>query len=189
VDRESPRVEFPHLQTERLVLQQITPEDTEALFRLFASEEVARYLDFVALKQIEEAEEIVAWCKAIWEQGKGIRWGIVGKDGGELMGTCGYHNWARGEFRAEIGYDLMPRFWGQGLMKEALVAMLEYGFAEMDLHRVQAMVAPMNERSQRLLNRLGFVREGILRGWRFYKGKFWDEVCYSLLRHEWRFQL
>jgi ribosomal-protein-alanine N-acetyltransferase len=70
-------------------------------------------------------------------------------------------------------------------MREALDAVLTYGFGKMGLNRVQAMVHPDNARSIHLLGRLGFTCEGVLRDWRFYKGRFWDEACFSLLRHEW----
>jgi ribosomal-protein-alanine N-acetyltransferase len=69
-------------------------------------------------------------------------------------------------------------------MREALTAVLRHGFQVMELHRIQAMVDPRNNRSQRLLERLGFAREGVLREWRFYKGQFWDEICYALLEQD-----
>lgn len=184
VDDANPRAEFPRLETERLTLRRITGDDTEAIFHLFSDRKVVRYLDFPALKQPREAKTIVAWCDEIWREGSGLRWGILRKGGEQIIGTCGFHNWVQRDFRADIGYDLAPRYWGTGLMRETLTEVIKYGFEEMRLHRVQAMVDPRNERSQRLLERLGFTREGTLHEWRFYKGSFWTEICYSLLRHE-----
>jgi ribosomal-protein-alanine N-acetyltransferase len=178
-----PNTGFPRLETERLILRQITADDTEAIFRLFSDGKVVRYLDFPALKQRGEAKAIVAWCNMIWREGSGLRWGIVRKGEESIIGTCGFHNWVQRDFRADIGYDLAPRYWGAGLMRETLASVIEYGSDEMGLHRMQAMADPRNERSQQLLKRLGFTREGTLHEWRFYKGSFWTEMCYSLLQH------
>lgn len=185
VDDGSPDRAFPHLETERLILQRITVRDTGAVLRLFSNQQVARYLDFPALETVEEARKIVDWCDKIWREGTGMRWGITEKDHQELIGTCGFHNWAQRDFRTDIGYDLLPAYWGQGLMREALSKVIQYAFDDTALHRLQAMVHPENVRSQALLERLGFTREGMLREWRFYRGQFWDEVCYSLLDEEW----
>ena len=187
MDSARQRLPFPRLETERLILRRITEDDTEAVFRLFSNRTVARYLDFPVLKRVKEAEEIVAWCEEIWEERTGLRWGLERKGGDGLIGTCGFHNWAHRDFRADVGYDLLPAYWGQGLMRETLTRVIRYGVEEMALHRIQAMVDPANERSQGLLERLGFTRERMLREWRYYRGEFWDEVCYSLLEQEGEF--
>ncbi len=184
MDRAEQNTPFPRLETERLILRRITPDDTDEVFRLFSNRTVARYLDFPVLKRVEGAKEIVAWCQKIWEERTGLRFGLERKGDDGLVGTCGFHNWAHRDFRADIGYDLLPTCWGRGLMREALTRVIHYGVEEMALHRIQAMVNPANERSQRLLERLGFTREGTLREWRFYRGEFWDEVCYSLLEQD-----
>jgi len=184
VDDGSRNGAFPRLETERLILRQITSRDTAAVFRLFSNRKVARYLDFPVLETMDQAREIVDWCDAIWQDGSGMRWGITKKGDRELIGTCGFHNWARRNYRADIGYDLLPAYWGRGLMREAVTRVIRYGTDQMALHRVQAMVHPENVRSQGLLERLGFTREGMLREWRFYRGEFWDEICYSLLEDE-----
>lgn len=145
---------------------------------------MAQHLDFPTLRRREEAEEIVAWCETIWQEERGLRWGVTRRGDRTVIGTCGFHNWVHGDHRADVGYDLLPAYWGQGLMREALTAVLRHGFQVMELHRIQAMVDPRNNRSQRLLERLGFTREGVLREWRFYKGEFWDEICYALLEQD-----
>lgn len=176
---------FPGLETERLILRQITARDAGTVFRLFSNQKVSRYLDFPSLETMDEARKIVDWCDMIWREGSGMRWGIAEKAHEELIGTCGFHNRAQRDFRADIGYDLLPEHWGRGLMREALSKMIQYAFDEMALHRLQAMVHPKNVRSRALLERLGFTKEGTLREWRFYRGQFWDEMCYSLLEQEW----
>jgi len=177
--------QFPRLETERLILRHITSQDAKAIFRLFSNQKVARYLDFPALKTMGEARNVVDWCDEIWREGTGMRWGITRQGNETLIGTCGFHNWAPHDSRADIGYDLLPEYWGQGLMREAVSRMIRYGIDELSLHRLQAMVHPENVRSRGLLERLGFTQEGTLREWRAYRGQFWDEICYSLLEQEW----
>jgi ribosomal-protein-alanine N-acetyltransferase len=113
------------------------------------------------------------------------RWVLVPKDGGDPIGTCGYHRWSRQHHKAEIGYDLGPRWQGRGFMREAVAAMLRHGFGPMGLHRVEALVAVDNERSANLLRQLGFVREGVLHDSFFSGGRFHDHELYALLGGPW----
>ena len=115
-----------------------------------------------------------------FEQGEGIRWGIVRRADGQLIGTCGYNRLFKRHFRGIIGYDLGRAYWGQDYMAEALRTMLAYGLATLNLHRIEALVMPGNERSVRVLEKLGFQEEGILRGYGFWKDQFWDLRCFSL---------
>jgi len=89
---------------------------------------------------------------------------------------------------SENGYDLDPAHWGRGIMTEALRAVLEYGFGKMGLNRVQATVDSGNTKSLRLLHRLGFRKEGVLRQNSYFNGQFRDDVCFSMLKKEWTSQ-
>jgi len=122
---------------------------------------------------------------ACMQENKGIRWGIIIRGGDGLVGTCGYYDWNKTSHRAEIGYDLEPAQWGKGIMAEALRAVLRYGFEEMGSNRIQAIIDSENVRSIKLVERLGFKREGVLRQNSYFRGRFRDEVCFSLLKEEW----
>lgn len=101
------------------------------------------------------------------------------------MGWCGFHTWFTKHRRAEIGYVLNhDQYKGKGNMKEALPAVLKFGFENMDLHRVEALVAPGNKPSLKLLLRSGFAQEGLLRQHYFVNGKMEDSAIFSLLRSE-----
>jgi ribosomal-protein-alanine N-acetyltransferase len=71
------------------------------------------------------------------------------------------------------------------MMPEALRAAITFGFDQILLHRIEAFVDPANWQSQRVLEKLGFHRDGVLRDYGYWKGRFWDEACYSLLAPEW----
>ena len=150
---------FPELETVRLRLRLLTLEDHEAVFAHFADEEVTRFMDIPPCRHIGEADEIIRFHL----EDSGCRWGIFDKSTGQLAGTVGYHCWVTGESsRAEIGFDLSRNYWGQGFMAEALPQVLTFGFEGMGLERIEATVEPANERSLRLVSRLGFQRENEL---------------------------
>ncbi|RPI30240.1 MAG: N-acetyltransferase [Chloroflexota bacterium] len=177
---------FPKLETERLVLRRLTWHDREALFNLLAREEVARYMDTTPYTSVDQVGRLITYLDGLWERGEGLRWAITLRQGGKLAGTCGFNNWIRRRgSRGEIGYDLHPDYWGRGLMTEALRAVVKHGFTTMSLNRIEALVNLDNDRSIRVLERLGFQREGLLREYGFWRGEYWDLYCYSLLRKEW----
>lgn len=167
-----------------MLLRPITDKDTAALFAHFSQEEVTKYMDIDAFSNITEATQIISFFRESLERQEGMRWAITlqGKD--ELIGTCGFHRWSKVHFKAEIGYDLLPALWGKGIMTEAIGLILKYAYEELQLNRIEAFVDPANAASSRLLGRLGFRHEGMLRDAFFEKGKFVDAELYSLLRRE-----
>jgi ribosomal-protein-alanine N-acetyltransferase len=169
------------LETERLLLRPISRDDTAFAAQHFTDPEVNRFmLDDEPTTTAAEAAEIVAFY--VDTPGDSYnRWVLVRKQGGEPIGTCGFHRWNRRHRKAEIGYDLGPAWWGQGYMREAVEAALRHGFGAMGLHRIEALVAPTNVRSSHLLLRLGFAREGLLRDSFFSGGRFHDHELYALL--------
>jgi RimJ/RimL family protein N-acetyltransferase len=114
-----------------------------------------------------------------------LRLGIDRVASGTLLGTCALWGINAQCRRAEIGYVLDPRAWGRGYMHEALCALLDYAFAELDLNRVEADTDPRNERSARLLDRLGFSKEGLCRERCIVEGEVSDSAMYGLLRRVW----
>ena len=176
---------IPTLESERLALRGLTPADAPGLFDLYSNPEVTRFINLDRLNRPEEANEIVAQLMAQAERGEGLRWGVFEAETGQLIGTCGYHHWVKEKFRAEISYDLGPSHWGNGYMREALQAVLQYGFSGLKLHRVEALVDPLDTRSQNLLFGLGFKLEGVLHEHDFLGGKFEDDMVFALLRPQW----
>lgn len=176
---------FPVLETERLLLRQLSAADAAELLSLYSDEGVTHFLGIETMNNLEEASRLVELFDQQYEQGSGLRWGVFEKEEGMLIGTCGFHDWDHNRSRAELGYDLDKRHWGQGYMREALLAVLGYGFKELKLHRIEAFVDPQDNRSENLLSSLGFQLEGILRDHDFIKGKFQDDLVYALLHKEW----
>jgi ribosomal-protein-alanine N-acetyltransferase len=174
---------FPQLETQRLILRRLREADTRALFGILGDEEVTRYYDDATFTHLAQAREQIA----AWENGflhkRCIRWGMTRKDDGALVGTCGYYGIHPWHMRASIGYELGRQFWCQGLMTEALQAIIKLGFEEMSLNRIDALVMPENIPSIRLLEKIGFMNEGLLREYENWGDKgFTDLYIFSLLR-------
>lgn len=176
---------FPELPTDRLHLRRIVASDAEAIFRIWSDERVAGCTDVETFTSPTQAADLIAWLDAQYTAAKGIRWGIVRKTDDELIGTCGFHCLDAAAARAEIGYELRPEFWRQGIMREALPRILQLGFDTQGFHRIEALTNVENAPSARLLQSLGFREEGIRRQYAHFRGAFHDQRCFALLRTEW----
>ncbi|MGG0720516.1 GNAT family protein [Robertmurraya massiliosenegalensis] len=173
---------FPVLETERLELRQVTKEDAPHILSYLSDEEVMQYYGLEPFQTIEEALDEISWYQSILKNKTGIRWGITLKDQGEVIGSCGFHNRVPQHYRTEIGFELSRKYWGQGIAREAINAIIQYGFEHMEIHRIEALIEPPNLPSQKLVENQGFVREGLLRNYEFTREKFDDLYMYSLLK-------
>ncbi|NOU93271.1 GNAT family N-acetyltransferase [Paenibacillus sp. LMG 31456] len=179
-------ISFPLLETERLLLRQLITEDSRDLFQYFSKDEVTKYYDLESFTEIGQSEELIhTWNKRFQEK-KGVRWGITIKSEDKIIGTCGFHNWSNEHFKAEIGYELAPEYWQQGIMTEALEALLPYGFRELELNRIEAFIDPDNISSRKLLEKIGLKEEGYLKDYFYEKNRFVDAVIFAILKRDYR---
>lgn len=174
--------EFPVIETERLKLRLMTCKDSEDVFSTFSSEDVMKYYGMYCMKDISEAEMLIEKFKESFETSIAIRWGIELKEKNKIIGSCGYHNWSKRHFKAEIGYELNKEFWKNGYANEAISAIVEYGFKEMNLVRIEALVYPENSLSENMLKKMNFVYEGCLRKCAYFRDKHEDLNMFSLLK-------
>ena len=170
-----------HLTTKRLHLREITPEDAPAIFSYFSNHEVTKYYGMEPLTTIEQAEHLVSHFSTIYAQNKGMRWAIELKEQSGLIGTIGINLLSISHKRAEVGYELHPDYWGKGLVGEALEAVVQFAFEELQLNRIGATVFVENETSQHVLIRQGFEREGLLRQYIVQSGIAHDVYIYAKL--------
>lgn len=181
---------FPILETERLILSEITDSDISAVFALFSNEDVVKYYDLQKLEEFAQAEKLVSLFKSRFDSETGIRWAIRLKNTNSLIGTCGFNSWVIPMKNTVIGYDLHPNYWGNGIAKEAVGAILQTAFSGVlpcgAIHRVQADTVPGNIASEHLLLALGFKFEGLRRESGYWKNKFHDLKCFGLLAHEYK---
>lgn len=175
---------FPVLETNRLVLRQIEKDDASSILIYLSDKEVMKYYGLEPFKTIKEALSEISWYRSIRNKRTGIRWGITLKGKNEIIGSCGFFNMIPQHYRTEIGYELHRNYWRQGIASEALEAIVRYGFESMNIQRMEALIEPLNISSQRLAEKQGFLREGLLRSYEFTRDKFDDLYMYALLKQE-----
>jgi ribosomal-protein-alanine N-acetyltransferase len=171
--------------TPRLLLRPLRDADAPALHALFADPEVVRYWKSGPWPSREEALRAIRDDPDAMRAGSRLRLGVVRLADDALVGACMLFHLEWPSRRAELAYALAPSAWGRGYAGEAVGALLRHAFDTLALRRIEADADPRNTASARLLERLGFVREGLLRErWLLPDGPS-DGVVYGLLRSEW----
>jgi ribosomal-protein-alanine N-acetyltransferase len=176
----------PTLHTDRLRLRPFTDADAGGLFALHSNAHVLRYWDSPPWDQPARAERFIATCRQMAQEGSGARLAIDRTSDGAFIGWCSLSGW-NPEFRsASLTYILEEAAWGTRYATEAAHALLEWAFDTSDLNRVQAEADTRNAASARVLEKLGFVREGTLREDCVVDGEVSDSWVYGLIRRDWR---
>jgi [ribosomal protein S5]-alanine N-acetyltransferase len=176
---------FPTLTTARMVLRQVQAEDAEALFAIKSDAQVTAQYGQEPHHSLVDTLRWIERLQADYPRRESLFWTISLIENGRVIGGCPYWNFSGDHRVAEIGYELHPSFWNQGYMSEALKAILDYGFGEMELHRVEATPFADNLASCALLEKMGFTYEGRLRERHAFGGKFLDQLYYGLLAKDW----
>lgn len=174
---------FPTIQVgSDYVLRQFTYGDTDEYYRYMKDEEVTLYIPKECIpSSLDKTKEEIDYSLDLFRYKRSIYWAIANKSDNKLIGSCGFNYWNRDHARAEISYDLAKEYWGRGVMTEVVRSVLSYAFSQMQLNRVEATVTPTNIGSLKVLEKLGFQREGLLREQKLLRGKFHDAVMLSLL--------
>src|SRR3954451_12913494 len=172
---------IPVLETAGFQLTPLAPTDGRDLLEHLGDCVTVEHMDIEALADLAGAQEIIAWAAGLLASGHGVRWAIRDR-GGAFVGTAGFNALVRERAsRGELAYDVVRQRWRQGVMAELLPALLAYGYGELGLRRIEALVTPGNTASAGLLERFGFDREATLRDYAFWKGRFWDQWLYARL--------
>lgn len=175
---------FPTLETERLLLREIYPEDVTALLKHFGNPEVVKFIGMQPIKTIDQANEWLKWMGGWYAAGDSLRWSIVLKPEPVFVGFAGLNNWNREAHYAQLNCDVASPHWGHGYGPEAMRTIIEFGWDSLKLNRIEAHVVSGNTRSTRVMERLGFRQEGVLRQRLRKGGKYYDVSLFSLLRDE-----
>jgi len=175
---------FPEITTERLLLRRIAMGDANEIFMLRSNEEVMKYVDRKRATSIEEAQAFITAMNESLDSNNGVMWAITFRDEPSvLLGYIGFWRLIKQNYRAEVGYMLNPKFWKKGIMKEALLRVIDFGFDEMKLHSIEANINPDNEASAKILESTGFVKEAYFKEDFFFEGTFRDTIIYSRLQN------
>ena len=164
---------------ERVALRPLTEADEDRLFTLFSDPVAMRYWSFPPFTERAQARRRIADALS----GENVTWGISQNDA--LIGTVALHDLHVPSGRAEIGYMLARPHWGKGLAFEAASLAIDHAFGPLGLRRVEADIDPRNAASQKLLERLGFRREGLLKERWKVGDEISDSALYGLLARDW----
>ena len=176
---------FPELETERLRLRAIDASEAAWYLAHFSRPEIVHGTGFPAPDGIAGARaELERYITGLFARREGIRWGLTLRGDPTLIGSAGLYRWLDAPVRqAELGYDLVPEWWGRGLMSEALRAIVGYAFGTLGLERIEALVLARNARSCATLERVGFTRDALLAAHGDDEdGVLRDEIRYVLRR-------
>jgi len=169
------------MQTKRLFLRERTIEIRKKLLSLPLEEQ----LTFIGVDENRLKLELSRIEKGLtsWKQDYKM-WDLILLETNEVVGDCGFHSWYINHQRAELGYGLKEEYRGLGIMSEALKAVLDFGFNEMDLNRIEAFISPTNTPSRKLVERYGFTLEGLHRQHYKVGDLIDDSVSYGLLKKD-----
>ena len=179
---------IPTIQTDRLRLQVVSNADCDAVLEVFSDPLVVEYYDFKPISDRAAALRMIEGFDAWFKLGQAIRWGIWLTKSNQLIGTCCFDQIHPSFRRANLGYNLSSKFWGTGYASEACQTIVDWAFGNgmgSPINRIQAITIPENHKSEMLLKRLGFQREGLLRGFGFWDERPRDMNMFGLTKSDW----
>ena len=172
---------FPYLETERLYLRALKTEDANEIFVLRTDESVNEFIKRPRAKTIDDALQHIEKINNNIENDESILWAISMKNDPKLIGTICLWNIVKEKNHAEIGYELLPQFNGKGLMQEAFVKVIEYGFEKLQLKTIEAWLNVNNLRSIKILEKNNFKRDLEAEN-KMDKTEYTEMIIYSLTR-------
>lgn len=168
----------------RIRLRAMTAVDVPRLYTQFSDPKVMRYWSRGPLMRVEDAREMFDEIDRGVRAGEFLQWAIARREDDLMIGSCALFAQNAAHRRAEIGFALSSAHWGHGYAQEAVRLVLDHAFGVLDFHRIEADVDPRNVASLRLLERVGFVREGLLRERWHVGGEIQDSAIYALLARD-----
>jgi ribosomal-protein-alanine N-acetyltransferase len=174
----------PTIELDGARLRPLRETDADALYAYLRDPAVTELTSYPVVS-VSLVEAMIERSLSRWAADELSRWGVALQHDDQLVGTCGFSEWSQVHRWAELAFDLARAHWGKGLMRQAVAAVLQWTYRQDRVDRVHAFVRVDNKRSERLLERSGFVREGCLRNYRVCRGQSYDFYIYGLLRSDW----
>jgi len=174
---------FPSLQTSRLLLRQFLAADTGMVYKGLSHPEVIKYYG-VWYDSLEATSAQMRFFEDLEKNGTGIWWAVCSADNTVFYGACGLNSLHREHKKAEIGFWLLPEFWGKGIIPEVVPLVCEYGFKYLGLHRIESIIESENQNSKRVMAKLGFSYEGTMRECEIKHGKYISLDIFAKLNPE-----
>ncbi len=179
---------FPEIESERLLFRDILHSDSNDLFEIYRNRKALKFQVISPFRSMAEVKRYVDVVHDGYQNRYFIRWGLVEKQTGKLIGLISLHHLELWNYKAEIGYMLNEAYWNMGYATEAVDKLLEMGLVKWGLHKVEAEIHPGNAASMRVVEKLGFVKDGYKREAAFDRENksYQDRILYSLLADEYK---
>jgi len=175
---------FPNISTGRLNLRCLAKKDTDDIFAIRSDYEVTKYNSGAAYTESKQALNLIERSISGFQNKSSVYWAITVHGSDTVVGQAGFNCWDQDNHSAEVGFDLRRDHWRQGIMTEALTAILSFGYVEMGLNRIGAQVSAYNDSSKALLSKLNFQHEGTQRDQYFEDNKYHDLDLFAVLKRE-----
>lgn len=172
---------FPILETQRLVLRQINDNDLENIYKGLSHPDVIKYYG-ISFTSLEATKEQMEWFANLEKTGTGIWWAICLRDDEKFLGAIGFNDLVRQHNKAEIGFWLLPDFWGKGIILETMPLVCDYAFNKLALHRIEANVDTRNTRCKNLLTKYHFSHEGTMYECEYENNEYISVDIFALLK-------
>ena len=173
---------FPVIKTERLLLRQFEEDDLENVFKGLSHPDVIQYYG-VSYQTLEATKEQMKFFADLITKETGIWWAICSLDNNSFYGAAGLNNLRKEHQKAEIGFWLLPDFWGQGIIAEALPLICNFGFEHLGLHRIEAFVEAENTNCKNAMIKLNFQHEGTMKECEVKNGRYISLDIYAKVKH------
>lgn len=177
--------DLPTIETERLILRKLVPEDAPDLLAYAADPDVAKYVTWGPYLSVHDAYRFIFWAIDRYNRQQEAPWAVFHKKDGRIIGTMGISEWNPRHRRAEVSYSIGAKYWGQGITPEALSKVFDFGFNALGINRLEAFCIPENVASSRVMEKMGMRLEGLLRQRLYAKGIYHDVQMYSILKADW----
>lgn len=174
----------PVLETPRLYLRKMLKRDSTDMYEYASRRDVTEFLLWEPHHSEAYTHKYLSYLQSRYRAGDFYDWAIVWRDTDKMIGTCGFTRFHMDANAAEIGYVLNPVFWGIGVAPEAVRAVMRFGFRQLNLHRIEARYMIGNNRSRRVMEKVGMTFEGIGRDAMHVKGKYVSIGTCAILRNE-----
>ena len=173
---------FPLLESERLSFRKLTNIDAPEILALRGNPETMKYIPRPLITDTEGALAHIKMINDKIDENIDINWAVTEKGSDKCIGIMGFYRTQPEHFRTELGYMIMPEYWGKGYVTEAVKTLLNFGFNTLNFHSIEAVIDSRHFASERVLQKNGFVKEAHFKENFYYNNEFTDTVIYSLLK-------
>lgn len=173
---------IPTLKTERLILRKMLTSDADDMFEYARRPEVTKYLLWSPHESKKVTRGYLSYLQAQYSRKNFFDWAITIEPTGKMIGTVGFSAIDTENDSAEIGYVLSPDYWGMGVAAEAVRRVIDFGFEELNLHRIEAKIILGNTQSERVAEKCGLSKEAEMKDKMLIKGEYKTILLYALVR-------